>query len=263
MDASLSVPAESKALATGLALAVLLVAEHVIPAHAEGRGGWRHDLRNLALGGANALLVAALIAWVLPWPPTGSGLVGLLGGGAAAALAVGVLGMDLWMYAWHRANHVVPWLWRFHRVHHADPNMDASTGVRFHPGEALLSAFGRVPVVYVLGISLGHVVVYEMVLLPVILFHHSNVRFPEWIDRPLRFVLVTPGVHRIHHSPERAETDSNYGSVFTIWDRLARSLRRQATTPAPRYGLHGFDRPELRRLRGLLALPFRGGTREP
>lgn len=252
----LSLPAEHKAIATGLALAVLWTAEHVAPAFPEGLGGWRHDLRNLAFGATNALLVAGLLTWFAPWPAEGSGLLGWTGAGAGVTLAMGLVALDAWMYVWHRLNHAVPVLWRFHRMHHADPSVDASTAVRFHPGEALLGTAGRIPVALFLGLSAGHIVVYEAILLPVILFHHSNLRVPPRLDRVLGLVIVTPSLHRIHHSPQHRETDSNYASVLSLWDRLARTRIAVRGASEPRYGLLELDAVRSERLPALLAIPF-------
>lgn len=261
LDLALTLPLGPKALATVLAFALLWIGELVRPAHEEGRGGLVHDVRNLAFGVMNASMVAALLLWVLPTPDGTYGLLGWWQPGVVVGAVVVLLGLDLWMYVWHRANHRIPFLWRFHRVHHADPRMDATTAVRFHPGEAFLATLGRLPVAYGLGASLAQVFLYEAVLLPVILLHHSNVRLPRRLDRALRTVLVMPSLHRVHHSPDQEETDSNYGSVLTVWDRLARTFRRPGRAPAPRYGLRGLGGPEDERLGALLALPFRGATR--
>jgi sterol desaturase/sphingolipid hydroxylase (fatty acid hydroxylase superfamily) len=261
VDPVLSLPAEHKAIATGLALAILWTAEHVAPAYSQGAGGWRHDLRNLALGASNALIVAGLLAWLAPWPPDGSGLLGWIGASGGVTLVVGLVALDLWMYGWHRLNHAVPFLWRFHRMHHADPSVDASSAVRFHPGEVLLGTAGRVPVALLVGLSAGHIVLYEAILLPVILFHHSNMRVPRWLDRALGVVIVTPSLHRIHHSPARHETDSNFASVLSVWDRLARTRTAVRGGTRPRYGLSEFDPARFERLTALLRIPFQRVSR--
>jgi sterol desaturase/sphingolipid hydroxylase (fatty acid hydroxylase superfamily) len=184
------------------------------------------------------------------------GLLRLLSLPPALALAAAILLFDGWMYLWHRANHALGLLWRFHRVHHSDPEMDVTTAVRFHIGEILISSALRLAVIPLLGLSVWQLLVYEMLLLPVILFHHSNVQCPERLDRWLRLVLVTPALHRVHHSRRRNETDSNYSSVFSWWDRLAGSLRlRQAGQPV-RFGLTEYDGEEWQKLSGLLTTPF-------
>jgi sterol desaturase/sphingolipid hydroxylase (fatty acid hydroxylase superfamily) len=167
-----------------------------------------------------------------------------------------ILAFDLWMYLWHRANHRIPFLWRFHRMHHSDPEMDASTGLRFHPGEQLLSGMARLLVIPVLGVSITQLAVYEALLLPVILFHHSNVAIPDWMDRGLRALVVTPAMHRVHHSRWQPETDSNYGSVFPWWDRLLGSFRLREDARTIHLGLDEFDGPGWQSLGGMLRTPL-------
>src|SRR5690606_11374903 len=153
------------------------------------------------------------------------------------SVILAILFQDAWMYVWHRANHRFSFLWRFHKVHHSDPEMDASTAVRFHTGEILISAVLRLVVIAILGLSLWQVLLYDLLIIPVILFHHSNVRFPEKFDKPFRALFASPAMHRIHHSPERRETDSNYGTICSFWDRLARSFRLRESAVGVKYGL--------------------------
>jgi sterol desaturase/sphingolipid hydroxylase (fatty acid hydroxylase superfamily) len=172
-----------------------------------------------------------------------------------AVLAALVL-FDLWMYLWHRANHEIPLLWRLHRVHHTDPRMDASTALRFHPGEILISTLLNGLVILLIGLSLETLVLYKAVMIPVILLHHSNLSLPAGLDRALRLVIVPPSLHRVHHSEIIAETNSNYGTVLSVWDRLFGSLRLRADTDAIRYGIGRFDEPRWQGVLGLLRLPF-------
>jgi sterol desaturase/sphingolipid hydroxylase (fatty acid hydroxylase superfamily) len=165
--------------------------------------------------------------------------------------------MDGWMYLWHRLNHRLPWLWRFHAVHHADAEMDATSAVRFHTGEIALSSVARLAVLPLLGLSVGQVLLYEALLLPVILFHHSNVRVPAALDRVLRLVIVTPWMHWVHHSEWRPETDSNFSSVLSVWDRLFGSFRLRERPGEIRLGLGMTDEHAWRTLPGMLAMPFR------
>jgi sterol desaturase/sphingolipid hydroxylase (fatty acid hydroxylase superfamily) len=122
-------------------------------------------------------------------------------------------------------NHHVPMLWFFHRVHHLDRDLDVSTGVRFHPGEMALSSFFRAAQVRILGVDERTLRIWQRMLLISILFHHSNLRLPEKSDRVLTNAIVTPRMHGIHHSDREEETNSNYSSLFTIWDRLHGTLR--------------------------------------
>jgi len=141
-----------------------------------------------------------------------------------AALIASIL-FDAWLYVWHRLNHVIPFFWRFHQVHHSDLEMDFSTALRFHPGEILLSSIVNIAVFAILGLSIEHLVIYKIVFNINVLWHHSNVALSEKWDRLLRLVLVSPNMHRVHHSMRVKETNSNYSSVLSIWDRLFGSYR--------------------------------------
>jgi sterol desaturase/sphingolipid hydroxylase (fatty acid hydroxylase superfamily) len=246
-----------KALIAPIALLTLLVAERRAPATASGRAGWAHDARNLALGVLNGCLGIGLALLVLPpFPTPGGGLLGLLGLSGVAAFLGAFLLLDLWMYAWHRLVHAVPILWRVHRMHHSDEALDASSAFRFHPLETTASQVLRVPLAWALGVGAAHVAAYEAVFLPVILLHHSNLRLSERADRLLRLLIVTPALHRTHHSPRPVETNSNYGSVLSVWDRLAGTFGRLAGVGAT-FGLAGLRCRRWQSLAGLLLTPFR------
>jgi sterol desaturase/sphingolipid hydroxylase (fatty acid hydroxylase superfamily) len=131
-----------------------------------------------------------------------------------------LLFLDYTLYFWHRMNHQIPFLWRFHNVHHIDLDLDVSTASRFHFGELVLSAFFRMGQVLVLGIDIPTLVLYEICTTGFAQFHHSNVYLPLWLERNLNKIIVSPRMHGIHHSTVRSETDSNYGTIFTFWDRI-------------------------------------------
>jgi len=256
---------EPKTLVAAAFLVVLWTAEGFLPFFPEFPGRIRdrigHDLRNLTLGLGNALLVALLFGGLFvvqeSWADgAGFGLLRVLDLPVWLQLVVAVLFFDLWMYAWHRANHRIGFLWRFHRMHHSDPALDASTGVRFHPGELILSSVARLAILPLLGMSLWHLAVYEAILLPVVLFHHSNVRFPRWMDLGLLAVIVTPAMHRVHHSRLQPETDSNYGSIFPWWDRLFRSFRLRQDPSTIEIGLDGLSDGRWQSIGGLLRTPL-------
>ncbi|WP_412069290.1 sterol desaturase family protein [Rubrivirga sp. IMCC43871] len=243
-------------------LAALLLAETAHPFFDafRDRSRTRHGVRNLALGAVNGLVVAVGFAglWVAAaeWADTsGVGLLNVLGLPAWAHLVGAVLLLDLWMYAWHRLNHRVPFLWRLHRVHHSDAQMDVTTASRFHTGEIVLSSVLRVGVIAGLGVYAWELVAYETVMFVVVQLHHANVGLPDRVDRALRLVIPTPAMHKIHHSRWQPETDSNYGSLFSWWDRLFRSFRLRRDVSTVRLGLDGFDTPEHESLRGLVAVP--------
>ncbi len=213
-------------------------------------------MRNLALGTINGLIVAVGFAglWVAAaeWASrNGIGLLNQVALPTWAHIVGAVLLLDVWMYAWHRLNHRVPFLWRLHRVHHSDAQMDVTTASRFHTGEIVLSSILRIGVIVSLGANAWELVFYETVMFAVVQFHHSNLSVPPALDRVLRAVIATPAMHKVHHSRWQPETDSNYGSLFSWWDRLFWSFRLRTDLEAVRLGLDGFDTPEHESLRGL------------
>ena len=137
---------------------------------------------------------------------------------------LGILILDFFIYIWHLLNHEVPFFWRFHRVHHSDMNMDVSTANRFHLGELLLSGLLRLAVVYTFGIPLTAYFLFEILVNLSIQFHHSSIRVNPAFEKIWMLLLVPPSMHRIHHSVKIKERDSNYGVLFSIWDRLFGTL---------------------------------------
>ncbi len=178
------------------------------------------------------------------------------------AVLVCVIVLDLAIYLQHVLFHAVPALWRLHRMHHADLAFDVTTGVRFHPIEILLSMLIKLAVVAALGAPALAVLLFEMLLNATSMFSHGNVRIPERLDRMLRWIVVTPDMHRVHHSVEAAETNSNFGFNLPWWDRMFGTYRAQprAGHDAMVIGIAQFrDRFELR-LDRMLLQPFREGV---
>jgi sterol desaturase/sphingolipid hydroxylase (fatty acid hydroxylase superfamily) len=134
--------------------------------------------------------------------------------------AVALLALDLFTWWWHWMNHRLAPLWRFHRLHHTDPAMNSTTAFRFHLGEHVISAAARGVMLGAIGLRLEWVILWELLFLPLVVFQHSRIPLPTPWERTLRLVIITPGVHRVHHSPDRIETDSHFGSILSIWDRL-------------------------------------------
>lgn len=167
-----------------------------------------------------------------------------------------VLLMDYTLYVWHVLTHRVPALWRFHAVHHIDLDLDASTAVRFHFGELTLSTPWRVAQVAVIGTSPLSLSIWQTGLLMSILFHHSNVQLPLWLERGVGRVFVTPRMHGIHHSHVRAETDSNWSSGLTLWDWLHGTLRLNVPQREITIGVPAFSHPADVTLPKMVALPF-------
>ncbi len=186
----------------------------------------------------------------------GWGLLPALGLASAPAAVIAFLALDLLIYLQHRVFHAVPLFWRLHQVHHTDQDMDATTGVRFHPLEMLASFGLKALAVAALGAPVGAVLAFEVWLNAVSLFNHANWRLPSLADTVLRWVVVTPDMHRVHHSVRRAEQDSNFGFNLPWWDRLLGTYRAAPVNGhlGMRLGL-GEDE-QARSLGALLQLPF-------
>lgn len=180
---------------------------------------------------------------------------------AGLSIVLAVAALDLAIYLQHVMLHAVPALWRLHRVHHADLDFDVTTGVRFHPLEILLSMLIKFAAIVVIGAPVPAVVIFEVLLNATSMFNHGNVRLPTALDRWLRRLVVTPDMHRVHHSIEDDETNSNFGFNLPWWDRLFGTYRPQprAGHDGMTIGIRTFRRPRLcTGLPGMLAMPFLG-----
>ncbi|WP_456429945.1 sterol desaturase family protein [Rhodocaloribacter sp.] len=230
-----------------------------------------HFFRNMLLGAVNSLLIAAVFVglWLATAEWAEAHHFGLMNWAGAAfglpswAHALGVILLfDAWTCTWHRINHRIPFLWRFHRVHHADTQMDVTTAGRFHVGEILLSSALRIPLIALFGAYVWELVLYETMMFAVVQFHHANVALPERLDRALRTVIVTPAMHKVHHSRLQPETDSNYSTFLSVWDRLGRSFRLRKNPAEIRFGLDAFDDPRHETVKGLMKMPLLDVERE-
>ncbi len=191
----------------------------------------------------------------------GFGVLHWLHAPPAAAFVIALLVLDLAIYAQHVLFHAVPVLWRLHRMHHADLDFDVTTALRFHPVEILLSMALKIALVAALGAPAAAVLVFEVVLNAAAMFNHANARLPLWLDGALRLVLVTPDMHRVHHSTRIEETNSNFGFNLPWWDRLFGTYRAapRAGQEGMTIGLDAFRAPEELRLDRLLTQPLRAG----
>ncbi|MCE8019978.1 sterol desaturase family protein [Halomonas sp. MCCC 1A11036] len=201
------------------------------------------------LAAVGAALVAAEHGW---------GLFHLLSAPLWLALPLSVLLLDAAIYFQHRLFHAVPWLWRLHRMHHADLEFDVTTGLRFHPLEILISMGIKIAAVMLLGAPAVAVLLFEVLLNATSMFNHGNVRLPERVDRRLRLIVVTPDMHRVHHSIVRHETDSNFGFNLPWWDRLFGTYRDQpgAGHLGMTLGIEAFRDPRELRLDRMLIQPL-------
>ncbi len=242
------------------ALAVCFWVESLAPLFMDRRDRLAHAARNITIGLVNGIVLSlgfsSLTFSAAQWGNLHQiGLLYRLDLTPGTERLIGFVAFDLWMYFWHRANHVLPFFWRFHRVHHSDPALDTTSAVRFHVGEMVLSAALRLAVIPLLGIPLGDLVLYELILEPVIIFHHSNIALPERIDRLVRAVVVSPNMHRVHHSDIPSETNSNYASIFSFWDRLWGTYRGREIRSI-RFGLKEFREPRWQTVPGMLFTPL-------
>jgi sterol desaturase/sphingolipid hydroxylase (fatty acid hydroxylase superfamily) len=254
-------------LTAALALALLWTAESLAPMFAPRTRRLSHLGANFALAALNAGLTFSLAFALLSVTTFAHshhfGVLHLLALPAWISWLLALLLLDCWQYWWHRLNHRLPFLWRFHSVHHADAELDVSSGVRFHTIEVAFSFLARLAVLPLLGLTVPHLLLYEAISLPIILFHHSNLRLPTALDRALRWFIVTPRMHCVHHSRHQPETDSNYASGLSLWDRLFHSFRLRENSEEITLGLDHWETREWRSLPGMLLAPFHKRSPRP
>ncbi|MEX0648854.1 MAG: sterol desaturase family protein [Balneolaceae bacterium] len=274
MESVLEALQETQVIALVVILVLLFLWESVHPFYAYFTGSFKirgkHALNNLIIGVINGLLVSFVFIglWLAAsvWADEARfGLMHWLQDSLSLPLwihaAGAVLLLDFWTYTWHRLNHVVPFFWRFHKVHHSDNKMDVTTASRFHLGEIFFSSLFRIPLIMIFGVYLWELVLYEIIMFAVVQFHHANVGLPEKYDRMLRIVIVTPNMHRVHHSRWQPETDSNYSSLFSFWDRIARTFLLNPAPETIKPGLKELDHTEDQTVSGMLKTPLKKSNR--
>jgi len=220
------------------------------------RGG-----RNLAVAGVSAIAlhlvetpVANRLTKLIERKNWGLLKIARLPRAVETILAVALL--DYTLYVWHVLTHHVPFLWRFHLVHHVDLDLDASTALRFHFAELVISVSWRAAQILIIGISPASFAAWQMFLFPSILFHHSNVRLPVDFERKLQKFIVTPRMHGIHHSAVEKETNSNWSSGLTVWDRLHGTLKTDVAQNEITIGVPAYRNPDAVVLTKILSMPF-------
>lgn len=239
---------------------ILWAAESIIPLYRSRGGRLRHGLPNVAL---TVLLI--LTNLVLSFGSAGLvayagerrfGLLFLHPLPPVVTVIAGVVVLDLLAYVAHVLLHKSALGWRFHQVHHCDPHVDVTTAFRQHPGETVWRIGWQLTGTVLLGLPLWALAVYLILSASNAELEHANVRVSEATDRFIRFVFVTPGMHKVHHSREQRETDSNYSNILSLWDRLFGTYTARTDFAALRYGLDGIDAERTASLRALLGLPF-------
>jgi sterol desaturase/sphingolipid hydroxylase (fatty acid hydroxylase superfamily) len=242
-------------------MGLVALLETAIPLYARGRWNRAHLAPNLALTllafATSALFNSALVVALAKLEAEDLGVLRLLPLGSTAHVAAAVLVLDFSFYVAHVAMHKIPLFWRFHSVHHADPAVDVTTTIRQHPVEAVIRyAFMGVFAVAI-GASPTAFAVYRISSALNALPEHANVRAPFWLDQLLSLFTTWPNVHKLHHSRDASETDTNYGNLFSFWDRLFLTFTRPQPSMSVRYGLDGFDDPARQTTLALLVDPFR------
>ncbi|MEJ2529923.1 MAG: sterol desaturase family protein, partial [Gammaproteobacteria bacterium] len=221
-------------------------------------------LNNLSLVILNTIVLrllfpAAAVGVAAFVPANGWGLLNYYHPAFILAVIISVVVMDMVIYLQHVMVHAVPMLWRLHMVHHVDPDYDVTTGSRFHPIEIILSMLIKFATIIVLGPPIVGVIMFEILLNATAMFNHGNIRLPIRLDRVLRWFVVTPDMHRVHHSVIPEETNSNFGFNLPWWDRIFGTYRAQpeAGHQEMTIGIQGFHQPkQISWLSGMLALPF-------
>lgn len=248
--------------AVGSLFLILLAIQFRVPTRGEHSSARRY-LRNLSL----PMISAAIVYLLLPLTAVSFaaaagdlhlGLFNHLDWPFAIEFAITIVALDMAIYWQHRGMHWVPWLWRIHRLHHSDTNFEVSLGLRFHPFEIVLSLMYKCLIIAALGAAPIAVLCYEILLAAFALFSHADIAIPQRWDRQLRKLVITPDWHRVHHSIHRPETDSNYGNLLSIWDRLFASTIEQPRDGhrQMQIGLKRFRDPSSQQLPAMLLQPF-------
>ncbi len=228
------------------------------------QGRLKRWFNNLSLSLLNTLCLkwifpALAVQVALSTYDTQQGLLHTLSDSAYANIAFTVLFLDFAIYLQHIITHKVPFLWRLHRVHHTDKDLDATSGSRFHTLEIIGSMFVKISLIKALGLHPIGVLIFEVLLSSSALFNHSNIYLPMWLDKYLQRLIVTPDMHRIHHSELQNETDSNYGFFLSVWDRTFKTHTKKPFEAQKDIviGLKEFDAHESTELHKMLICPFR------
>lgn len=205
-------------------IAIFLTLEHFWPHSKDRKNRIGHLVNNSGLliisTVINFFISFILIAWVEYVERNNIGLMNLLNLSDTVKAFLGIIVLDFTSYFIHRLIHKSKFIWRFHRVHHSEIDMDSSTSFKFHPLEAVIVFPALLAAIGLMGISFPAIVLYNVIILPMFFILHSNLRYPKWVETIFSPIFATPAFHRVHHSDEQKYTDSNFGDIFSLWDRL-------------------------------------------
>ncbi|WP_153798315.1 sterol desaturase family protein [Foetidibacter luteolus] len=255
-----SIPSLHRALIIAGGITLFWMLESVIPVFRFRYNKWKHASVNIFFTFTTVIInlgFVLLIVFGSQWCRQNNfGLLQWVSLPLWAQMLAGLLVLDLvGAYLVHLIQHKIKWMWKFHLVHHADTFVDTTTANRHHPGESVFRAVFTVLAVFVSGAPIWLVMMYQTLSVVLSQFNHANIRLPSWVEKPLGWLIVTPGMHRVHHHYVRPETDSNYGNIFSLWDRLFGTYR---FTPASelRYGLDVLEGRNDGSLTEQLTVPF-------
>ncbi len=242
-------------------LVFFLILELLVPYRESSVSKVKRWLNNLSLTLFNSIVLNLIFSTAVVGTATyvqtqKLGVLNIVEAPAWFKLLFTVVFLDFMLYVWHLLNHKMPFLWRFHRVHHCDLNMDVSTATRFHIGELVISAVIKLSIIFFLGAGLFGVFIFESALVLCAQFHHSSLKVPKWFETLFWIFFVPPSMHRIHHSVILKERDTNYGTIFSLWDRTLGTLRSDVDQAGIRIGIGAYRQPEKLHLPQLLVMPF-------
>lgn len=247
-------------------LLLFLTAELIIPYRRPGVSKLKRWFTNISFTVFNTLILTVVFSQMITattvyHSENNLGLLNRLELPFWANVILTIVFMDFMLYVWHLLNHEMPLLWRFHRVHHSDMNMDVSTATRFHIGELAISAVIKVGLISFLGANIISLVIFETLLNLTSQFHHSSIRAPHWFEKIYWIAFVPPSMHRIHHSVVIKERDRNYGTIFSIWDRIFGTHLKNVDQTRIKIGLGSHQKPDELGFFGILTMPFKKATR--
>lgn len=240
---------------------ILFILERIIPQVDKNVVEKSHDINNIGLGIFNlfigryfALFTVYVLAKYLE--SVGVGVINMISMDYKLRFILGVIFLDCINYCWHRLVHKVSFLWRFHSVHHTDKLLNVSSALRFHFLEVLMGHLFKLPLIFLMGIPVEALLLYDVIFNTNVYFHHSNIKINKRLDLVLSKVVVTPYIHRIHHSLKWKESNSNFSSFLIIWDKIFGTFFPQEEISTPRYGIPGYTEKKYQHFSYMIKQPF-------
>lgn len=255
-------PAIIRTVSFFVMLLLMLGMEYVSPFRVPVESKFRRWVKNLSLGAGNTVVlsisVSAYLLWLVQYVQTnGIGILNDFGVTGIWNILITFVLFDFMTYIWHMLNHIVPFLWRFHKVHHTDLDIDVSTASRFHIGELLFSAIFKGALICLFAPNTMAFIIFESSVVTAAQFHHSNIRFRPKVEGWIWYLFVVPSMHRIHHSVIGSELNSNFATVFSFWDRIAKTFRDDVVQEKIIIGLQQYKNSSELTIPKLLVMPLK------